>query len=62
MKPIDRYFMGYYLFGQGKYIHSAFWTYEAIVSFTDSDYNVIVDFTKEKIYSLYGETLVKQSE
>ncbi|XP_058982692.1 uncharacterized protein LOC101899183 [Musca domestica] len=61
MKPLDRYFMGYYLFGQEKYFHSAYWTYQAIMSHEDSDYNAIMDFGLEKVYALYGETLVKQN-
>lgn len=62
MKPLDRYFMGYYLFGQEKYFHSAYWTYQAIMSHEESDYNAIIDFGLEKVYALYGETLVKQSK
>ncbi|XP_061400915.1 prolyl 4-hydroxylase subunit alpha-2-like [Musca vetustissima] len=61
MKTVDRYFMGYYLHGQAKYFHSAYWTYQAIMSHEDSEYNAIMDFGKEKVYALYGETLVKQN-
>ncbi|XP_073817092.1 prolyl 4-hydroxylase subunit alpha-2-like isoform X2 [Musca autumnalis] len=61
MKPIDLYFMGYHLFSQEKFFHSAYWTYQAILTFEESEYNKIMDFGQEKIYGLYGETLVKQN-
>lgn len=61
LKPIDSYFMGYYLYGKKEYYPAGFWLYSSILSYEESDFNKIVSFGKEKLFELYAETLLRQS-
>lgn len=62
LKSIDRYYMGHHLFVEKKFYYSASWTFTAIMSYEASDYNELVDYTEDKVYILYAETLMKQSK